>query len=187
VPDGESDEEEPVKVRVYVIDFEIPAWVKSWGIRIGLLAVLLGMTAVAIAASPPLHVWSTGDTLQEADLNGNFKALGDRVTTLENGERVQRAQLGSDGSVASQTGTWISLVNHAGVGNYVITFAAGVFSATPTCVATASAGNQISPSIEIYSVSKNGITCNATSASKLTGDVGTSIDTGIFLICVGPK
>ena len=71
-----------MKLKIYVIDFEIPARVKAWGIRIGILALLLGSAAVAIAAGP-LHVWATGDTLQAADLNGAFKNLDDRVTALE--------------------------------------------------------------------------------------------------------
>jgi hypothetical protein len=71
-----------MKLKVYVIDLEIPARVKRWALRIGIPIVLVGAAAVAIAATP-LHTWATGDTLTAADLNGNFKALDDRLTALE--------------------------------------------------------------------------------------------------------
>ena len=71
-----------MKLKIYVIDFEIPARVKAWVLRLGILALLLGSAAVAIAAGP-LHVWATGDTLQATDLNGAFKNLDDRVIALE--------------------------------------------------------------------------------------------------------
>jgi hypothetical protein len=176
-----------VKLKIYVVDFEIPARVKTWGIRIGILTGLLGTATIAIAANRLGTPWATGDTLQAADLNDTFSNVDGRVAALEGLERVRQAKLGSDGVISSQTGSWISVVNHAGAGNYVLTFAANTFSATPTCVATASAGNQIAPSIEIIAASTTGITCNATAASKLTGDVGGNVDTGIFLICIGPK
>jgi hypothetical protein len=49
---------------------------------IGPLVALLGVKAITWAAAA-LKTWNDGDTLTAADLNGNFKALNDRVTTLE--------------------------------------------------------------------------------------------------------
>jgi hypothetical protein len=96
---GLCDEEDAVKIKIYVIDFGIPVRVKAWGLRIGILALVLGTAAIAIAAGP-LHVWANGNTLQATDLNGNFTGLDGRVTALENQERIQRVQLGSDGTIS---------------------------------------------------------------------------------------
>ena len=51
-----------MKLKVYVIDLEIPARVKRWMFRIGALVLVLGGAAIALPASP-LHTWATGDTL----------------------------------------------------------------------------------------------------------------------------
>jgi hypothetical protein len=67
-----------VKLKVYVIDLEIPARVKTWIVRGGILTLLLGTAALALAAAP-LHVWATGDTLQAIDLNGNFTNLQGQI------------------------------------------------------------------------------------------------------------
>jgi hypothetical protein len=60
-----------MKMKVYVIDLEIPARVKAWGIRVGILVVLLGTAAIAIAADS-IHAWKAGDPLTAAELNANF-------------------------------------------------------------------------------------------------------------------
>lgn len=67
-----------MKLKIYVIDLEIPKRVKTWSIRLGILAGLLGSAAVALAA--PLHVWATGDTLQAADLNEAFANLQAQIS-----------------------------------------------------------------------------------------------------------
>jgi hypothetical protein len=71
-----------MKLKIVVIDLEIPPKVKKWGLRISIpLAVLLGGSAIAWAAT--LHTWNTGDTLQATDLNGNFAALQAEITALQ--------------------------------------------------------------------------------------------------------
>jgi len=71
-----------MKVKVYVIDLEIPPRVKRWGLRIGIpLAVLVGGGAIAWAAG--LHTWANGDTLNATDLNGNFSNLQAQITALQ--------------------------------------------------------------------------------------------------------
>jgi hypothetical protein len=69
-----------VKLKVYVIDLEVPARVKKWILRVGISVVLLGGAAVAVAAADPLHMWATGETLQAADLNGNFSNLQAQIS-----------------------------------------------------------------------------------------------------------
>jgi hypothetical protein len=69
-----------MKLKIVVIDLEIPPRTKKWLLRIGIpLAVLLGGGAIAWAAT--LHTWNTGDTLQASDLNGNFAGLQGQLTT----------------------------------------------------------------------------------------------------------
>jgi hypothetical protein len=81
-----------MKLKVVIVDMEIPPRVKKWALRLGIpLALVLGGGAVAWAAG--LVVWSDGQTLKAADLNGNFNYLegqiaGDgglqaRITELE--------------------------------------------------------------------------------------------------------
>jgi hypothetical protein len=70
-----------MKIKVYVVDFEVPARAKAWALRVGIpLVVLLGGGAIAWAGG--LHVWKTADTLQAADLNGNFANLQGQITAL---------------------------------------------------------------------------------------------------------
>jgi hypothetical protein len=85
-----------VKINVYVIDFEIPARVKRWGLRIGIPAIVLGAAAVALAGTP-LHVWSNGDVLDAGDLNGNFANLQGQI----NAGRFVRALPDSGASVST--------------------------------------------------------------------------------------
>jgi hypothetical protein len=68
-----------VKLKVYVIDLEVPPRVKKWVLRIGVAALLLGAATVAIAAAP-LHMWATGDVLEATDLNGNFSNLQAQIS-----------------------------------------------------------------------------------------------------------
>jgi hypothetical protein len=66
-----------MKIKIYVIDMEIPPRAKRWALRLGGVAAALGLAAVAFAAVP-LHQWKTGDPLSAADLNDNFA----KVTTV---------------------------------------------------------------------------------------------------------
>src|SRR5580704_9507353 len=71
-----------MKIKLVIVDWEIPPRLKKWGLRMGLpLAMLLGGSAAAWAAG--LRTWNPGDTLLAADLNGNFASLDARVAALE--------------------------------------------------------------------------------------------------------
>jgi hypothetical protein len=71
-----------MKLKLVVVDLEMPAHVEKWSVRIGLpLAILFGGSAVAWAAG--LHTWNPGDTLFAGDLNANFAGLDTRITALE--------------------------------------------------------------------------------------------------------
>ncbi len=69
-----------MKLKLVIVDLEIPKHVKRRMLRIGLpVAVLLICGGVVLAAG--LHTWSDGDTLASTDLNGNFSALQDQITS----------------------------------------------------------------------------------------------------------
>ncbi len=71
-----------MKLKVVIVDLEIPRRAKKWGLRIGIpAAVLLGGGAVAYAAG--LVTWSSGQTLQASDLNGNFTYVQGEITALQ--------------------------------------------------------------------------------------------------------
>ena len=79
-----------MKIKVFIVDFEISPRVKRWALRIGIPAVVLGGAAVALA-SPP-HVCATGDPLQAVDLN----SLQAQITALQSFQ----AQATADGGYA---------------------------------------------------------------------------------------
>jgi len=63
-----------MKLKLIVVDFEIPSRVQRRGIQVGILAaVLLGGGAVAYSSS--LVTWSSGQKLTAADLNASFAAV----------------------------------------------------------------------------------------------------------------
>ena len=68
-----------MKIKVYVIDMEIPARIKRWALGIGIpAAMVLGGGAIAYAAG--LVTWTSGETLQAADLNNNFSYLQSEIS-----------------------------------------------------------------------------------------------------------
>ena len=79
-----------MKLKVYVIDLEIPAKVKRCALRIGIPAVVLTVAAVALAA-PALHTWMQNDPLNATDLNANFSQLQNQITTPTYGQRTPSA------------------------------------------------------------------------------------------------
>lgn len=77
-----------MKVKVYVIDLEIPLPVKKWGLRIGIpIGLLLGGGAVAYATG--LFTFADGQPLTAEQLNGNFAYLQGQI----NGDGGVQAQI----------------------------------------------------------------------------------------------
>jgi hypothetical protein len=173
-----------MKLKIVIIDFELSPRVRRWALRIGIPAVVLGVGAVAFAGVMPLHTWNTGDILDAGDLNGNFANLQGQIMTLAAKENVWRANVSAAGVVGIQTGSWISTVSHAGPGTYDVTFASGVFTVTPTCLAIPIAGDQVAPSFECYDLGANGVNCQATASGEGTWAPG-GTDTTWSLVCVG--
>jgi len=70
-----------MKIKLVVIDLDVSPWMKKWALRLAIPAVvLLGSGVAAWAAS--LHTWSTGDTLNANDLNGNFTSLQNAIEQM---------------------------------------------------------------------------------------------------------
>jgi hypothetical protein len=76
-----------MKLKIVIVDFEIPAHVKKWALRAGIpVALLVAGGAVARAGMDAgaggLVTWADGQTLRSADLNGNFSALEAQIPVL---------------------------------------------------------------------------------------------------------
>jgi hypothetical protein len=70
-----------MKVKVYVIDLEIPPRVKKWAFRIGTPLVALFVGGVAFAGLP--GGYADGQPLTKAILDNNFNYLQSEITTLQ--------------------------------------------------------------------------------------------------------
>jgi hypothetical protein len=75
-----------MRLKVVIVDLEIPAHVRVWSLRIGVpLLLLMAAGAVAFAggdAGPQLVTWSSGETLRAADLNANFQVIQGELSAL---------------------------------------------------------------------------------------------------------
>lgn len=111
---------------------------------------------------------------------------GSVTTTATSQEHIERAILSDNGSVdaiVSQSGTWISSVNRAGQGQFVLTIAAGEFSSEPAC--NCSARNSAAAICRV----NTGGTNNSTTKSFIVTDVsGIALDpSGVDVMCMGPR
>jgi hypothetical protein len=71
-----------MKLKIVILDLEIPRRVKKWGLWIGVpVTLLLGGGAIAYAST--LVTWSKGQTLTASDLNGNFSSLQSEIAALQ--------------------------------------------------------------------------------------------------------
>ena len=89
-----------MKLKLVVVDFELPVRVRKWSVRLGIpLAVMLAGGAVAHAAG--WVTWGPGQLLTADDLNGNFKIIGDQVNAIGTAWSSYTPTTSSDGTVAS--------------------------------------------------------------------------------------
>lgn len=74
-----------MKIKLVVIDLEVPRRIKRAGLAIlAAGAVVLATSSGVFAAVPAIpHMWNDGDTLTAADLNGAFTALDTHVTDVD--------------------------------------------------------------------------------------------------------
>jgi Phage Tail Collar Domain len=97
-----------LKIKLYVLDFEIPASVKRWGLRVGVtLAVVAGGGALAYASLPQ---FADGTTLTATALNTQFNALAPPGTILAfAGTTCPSGTVPADGSSLAVSGTYGNL------------------------------------------------------------------------------
>lgn len=104
------------------------------------------------------------------------------VTSNSSGlERVERANIANAGtcSISAQSGSWLSGISGpASAGACALTFAAGTFSAAPTCVATAVTDAHYSTMVSTAATT-SGVTIRVRDAS------GQNVP--FNLICMGPR
>jgi hypothetical protein len=79
-----------MKLKIVIVDLEIPPRVKRWGVQVGIPVVALGIAAVAYAGTP-LHSWGSAELLTANDLNGNFSNLQGQITALQSGVTALQA------------------------------------------------------------------------------------------------
>lgn len=105
------------------------------------------------------------------------------VTSNSTGlERVERARLTVSGActIASQSGSWLSSCTYNGAGNVTLNFASGMFSAAPSCVATAIGGNRSAMYGEAPSSSNWQVYASNNVFNSLS-------DNNFSVICMGPR
>jgi hypothetical protein len=91
-----------MKLKLVVVDFEIPPRAKRWALRLGIPgAILVGASAITYASVP--KTWTPGDALKSADLNSNFASLDSRVTALEQGLATAQGSITALQGTAVQT------------------------------------------------------------------------------------
>ena len=71
-----------MKLKIVIVDFEIPARVKRWALRIAIPAVVVGAAAVAFAA-PTWTIFQGATMLTAQQLNDNFSILQGQITPLQ--------------------------------------------------------------------------------------------------------
>jgi hypothetical protein len=69
-----------MKVKVYVIDFEVPPRVKKWALRIGTPLVALFVGGVSFAGLP--GGYADGQPLTKAELDANFNYVQSEIATM---------------------------------------------------------------------------------------------------------
>jgi hypothetical protein len=93
-----------MRVKIIVVDMEIPPKVKRWALRLGLpLGVLLGTAGIAYAALP--HTFATGEVLSADNLNNDLSSLDARISALEAKASAPTPQV-ITGLITQSGGTW---------------------------------------------------------------------------------
>jgi hypothetical protein len=165
-----------MRLKVVVVDLELPPRFKKWALRIGAAATLLfGAGAIAWAAG--VHTWNQGDTLNATDLNGSFTALQDQLTALQSAPITVGAYItdsAGGASIGYQSGSWIQSVSRTAAGSITITLVPSFFSANAPCTVTP---NSTSAFATLPSVVTNTIIVNLQSPS------GAAVDANFMIIC----
>jgi microcystin-dependent protein len=103
-----------MKIKIVVVDFEVPPRAKRWALRLGIPLAILGVAGIALAV-PSLKQWKTGDTLTADDLNNSFQAVSVPPGTIvawggaSDAPSIPVGWLLCDGSAVGRTGTYANL------------------------------------------------------------------------------
>lgn len=140
----------------------------------------LRMTSASTLLNSTLHHW-LGITSQEGGPGSGGSP--NSIYSGGAGERVERAYItnpAGTAAISTQSGSWLSSVSRTAVGQVTVNFTTGIWSSAPSCVCSAS--------------TSAGESCNmgtiptTTSVVIRTRDgVNADKDTGMSLICMGPK
>lgn len=128
--------------------------------------------------------------IQLIPLNQNFPMpylVGSVTSNTSGQERIERVSVTSSCTstpctIASQSGSWLTSISRASAGNYTLNIAAGMFSATPTCVCYA--GNTATLICQRLISSSTSSAININTSAVTTG---TSTDGTFEVMCMGAK
>lgn len=159
-----------MKLKMLVVDLEIPWRVKRWALRIGIpVTVLLGGGALAYGSG--LTTWSSGETLQAADLNDNFGYLQGEISALQSAP----APSAFAGPLNFSGATSLDFPAPGFGSGAVVTFGGlDLFNAAMTGTYPAVIGSG-----EAYETSTAGFSCGAPSQIDFDIPIGTAASEGI--------
>jgi hypothetical protein len=173
-----------MKLKVVVVDLELPPRVKRWGIRLGIPIFMLSVAALAYAA-PTWKVWNTGDTLQAADLNGNFSILQGQVHVPSG----FRAELTTTATVPNAARTTVKFDHVLYDEESEFTAATGTFSpkqAGTYLVQCSLCFNATASAVYGTQVQNNGMEISGFNAeASVAGEASSSATSGVFALEAG--
>jgi hypothetical protein len=98
--------------------------------------------------------------------------------------KIESAKIGNGGScsIIDQTGSWVASISHPSTGRCEMTFAAGAFSSSPTCICTVLDTNQ-DRGCHIRQATWN----NTSLVVEVTNLAGSLVDNHFNVMCMGPR
>jgi len=161
-----------MKIKIIVVDFEIPPRAKRWALRMGIPAVVLGLAGVAYASLP--HTFASGEVLTAANLNADLQNLDGRIGTV----RTVAATITSDGSSYNSVTNEVpagSVSTVTGNGDFPVLTLSSPFGGVPVCVASADV--DVPATIAVIAVTAGSVSIVGSS----------SVATSVSIVCVGPQ
>jgi hypothetical protein len=135
---------------------------------------IAGTQIISFKASIPIQSWTS---------NQRAATLVGSVTSNSSGaERIERVKVTSQCTstpctIADQSGSWVTSITRASVGNYTINFSSS-FSSAPTCVCTLTG----------FTNTCQGMTTTTSSANFTNNSAAGALTDGSFgVICIGPR
>ena len=117
-----------MKLKLVIVDFELPASFRRWVVRLGIPSAVLLAAAAAYGSVP--HAWVDKELLTADHLNQNFSALDSRLGALEAAKLTFHTV-----TTCGQSGTYTAC--NCPTGEVAIGGGAGVLSAADRLVLSA--------------------------------------------------